>query len=338
MTGWTARPVSMSCCTVVRTWALGMAKPTPMLPLWPNEEPGARAMAELTPITRPPMSRSGPPEFPGLMAASVWMALMKDWSSSSPGVTGRSRALTIPDVTVESSPSGAPTATTWSPTTTSSERPNVSGVRSVRSTLTTARSYEESCPTTRPSSCLPLARTTVISPLSATLATTWLFVTMWPRPSYTQPDPVPAPSAPATRRVTTLGVALAAMLAIEPVGRVVAPTPALGAASGAPVRSNAPRSASTPPTRPPVVPASTAAARATPTTAPHPGPRRLEDAWSGVPAGCAGSSPAYEGYAGNDVEAGGAAPRAGAGATVGTGWGCAGGAPAAGASGRAPGG
>ena len=77
MTGCTALPVRISCATVVRTWSLGMAKPTPMLPLWPlRSDPGARAMAELTPITWPCMSSSGPPELPGLIAASVWMALM----------------------------------------------------------------------------------------------------------------------------------------------------------------------------------------------------------------------------------------------------------------------
>ena len=48
MTGCTALPVAMSWSTVVRTWALGMAKPTPMLPLWPLvPEPGARAMARV---------------------------------------------------------------------------------------------------------------------------------------------------------------------------------------------------------------------------------------------------------------------------------------------------
>ena len=34
------------------------------------------AIAELTPMTSPSMSTSGPPELPGLIAASVWIALM----------------------------------------------------------------------------------------------------------------------------------------------------------------------------------------------------------------------------------------------------------------------
>ena len=42
----------------------------------PPTLPGARAIAELTPITRPAASTSGPPELPGLIAASVWIALM----------------------------------------------------------------------------------------------------------------------------------------------------------------------------------------------------------------------------------------------------------------------
>ena len=46
---------------------LGTAKPTPSLPpLW-------LAIWELIPITAPEESSSGPPELPGLIAASVWI-------------------------------------------------------------------------------------------------------------------------------------------------------------------------------------------------------------------------------------------------------------------------
>ena len=84
---------------------------------------------------------SGPPELPGLMGASVWMALMNDVSPvPPPAVTGRSSALTMPLVTVPSRPSGDPMATAWSPTLTLSESPIVIGVSPVRSTFTTARS------------------------------------------------------------------------------------------------------------------------------------------------------------------------------------------------------
>jgi hypothetical protein len=44
-----------------------MAKPTPL------DEPEREMMKVFTPIRSPSMSTSGPPELPGLMAASVWM-------------------------------------------------------------------------------------------------------------------------------------------------------------------------------------------------------------------------------------------------------------------------
>ena len=49
------------------TESIGIAKPTPA------EVPVLVKMAVFTPITRPCESRRGPPEFPGLMAASVWI-------------------------------------------------------------------------------------------------------------------------------------------------------------------------------------------------------------------------------------------------------------------------
>ena len=92
MIGNSALPLSISCSTVRRTWLMGIAKPTPMLPLSPPRLPPTVAMAELTPITSPSMSTSGPPELPGLIAASVWIALMYAESlppCSPPAVTGR---------------------------------------------------------------------------------------------------------------------------------------------------------------------------------------------------------------------------------------------------------
>ena len=61
-------------------------------------------------MTSPAALTSGPPELPGLIAASVWIALMNAWSSGlrSPAETGRLSALTMPVVTVPASPSGAP--------------------------------------------------------------------------------------------------------------------------------------------------------------------------------------------------------------------------------------
>ena len=60
-------PDSMSWFITVRARLIGMANPRP-------SEPGARMTAVLIPITRPRESSRGPPEFPGLMAASVWMS------------------------------------------------------------------------------------------------------------------------------------------------------------------------------------------------------------------------------------------------------------------------
>jgi hypothetical protein len=54
----------------------------------------------LTPITRPALLSSGPPELPWLIAASVWMT----WSISDMfgAWMARPTALTIPEVTVRS--------------------------------------------------------------------------------------------------------------------------------------------------------------------------------------------------------------------------------------------
>ncbi len=60
----------MSSGTTRLTESIGMAKPMPAL------VPDGERIAVLTPITRPAESSSGPPEFPGLMAASVWITLV----------------------------------------------------------------------------------------------------------------------------------------------------------------------------------------------------------------------------------------------------------------------
>ena len=51
---------------------IGIENPKPMLPLVPPDV--SVAIAELTPMMRPCASTSAPPEFPGLIAASVWIA------------------------------------------------------------------------------------------------------------------------------------------------------------------------------------------------------------------------------------------------------------------------
>ena len=62
-------------------------------------------------------STSGPPEFPGLIAASVCSALIKELSPFPlPVVTARFLELIIPEVTVPDKPRGEPIAITASPT------------------------------------------------------------------------------------------------------------------------------------------------------------------------------------------------------------------------------
>src|SRR6185503_18004377 len=68
--GWLTLPPLTSWSTEALTLLLEIAKPTPMLPdAWPEV-----AIAVLMPITSPDMFTSAPPEFPGLIAASVWIA------------------------------------------------------------------------------------------------------------------------------------------------------------------------------------------------------------------------------------------------------------------------
>ena len=82
-------------------------------------------IAVLMPITAPVESTSGPPELPGLIAASVWMASITASASDSPASsrTGRSSALTMPWVTVPARPSGEPMAITASPTASPADDP-----------------------------------------------------------------------------------------------------------------------------------------------------------------------------------------------------------------------
>jgi len=62
------------------------------------------AICEFTPMTRPLVSSSGPPELPGLIGASVWMTLsmLKPFGA----LISRPRPLMMPAVTVRSRPSG----------------------------------------------------------------------------------------------------------------------------------------------------------------------------------------------------------------------------------------
>ena len=64
-TGLVTLPNWMICSTIPLTLSTGSANPTP------SDAPDGEKIAVLTPIRRPRLSSNGPPEFPGLMAASV---------------------------------------------------------------------------------------------------------------------------------------------------------------------------------------------------------------------------------------------------------------------------
>jgi len=102
MPAWMARPRAMSCGTSRVTVSTGTAKPMPA------DAPLGLKIAVLTPMSRPPESSSGPPEFPGLMAASVWMTsrMRRPLGERS----SRPSALTTPVVREWSRPNGLPTA------------------------------------------------------------------------------------------------------------------------------------------------------------------------------------------------------------------------------------
>ena len=147
-------------------------------------------MAVFMPTTSPRTFSRGPPELPGLMAASVCsMSMVR------PSVTGKGRlsALTTPTLTVWDSPNGLPMAMTQSPGCICAESPNLASGSawsgfSVNSI--SALSVSGSRPTTRAryrmSSSSPYSDTSTLSAPS----TTWLLVRM--RPSLAMMKPVPA--------------------------------------------------------------------------------------------------------------------------------------------------
>ena len=107
------------------------------------------------------MVTRAPPEFPGLIAASVWMkklkSLMPTWV--------RARAETMPLVTVWPTPKGLPMASTRSPTSAVFEsRSSTAGRTSPSaSTLRMARSVSSSSSTSVAENSRRSERTTVIS-------------------------------------------------------------------------------------------------------------------------------------------------------------------------------
>lgn len=202
-----AVPLSTSCWPIVLARFTGMANPRP---IEPDCVPPLDSVAidDVMPMTRPCASNSGPPELPGLIAASIWIALVTtDVPPPSPDAdTGRSTADTMPVVAVFARPSGLPTARTDSPTVTSSESPSVAGWRSsgASTSCTTARSVAGSSPTIFASNRRPSLSVTWTVSFSAP-DTTWLFVTTWPLSSMMTPEPSAPPCGVWTWIATTDG-------------------------------------------------------------------------------------------------------------------------------------
>ena len=162
--GRTTRPWASSSWTMGLALSIEMAKPIPC---------ASSMMAVLIPITAPLILTSGPPEFPGLIAASVWI---RSWRAAPPGSSiDRPTALTTPTVTVgpPSSPSGWPIAMTVSPTSSLPESPRVATGKLLPSILTTARSVTGSAPTSLPGNVRPSGRVTRIC---CAPSTTWALV------------------------------------------------------------------------------------------------------------------------------------------------------------------
>ena len=111
--GSTAARCGRSCLT-------GMAKPTPAL------SPVLLAMAVFMPIIRPWLSSSGPPELPGLIAASIWII---DFNDRPDAMTGQRTVQAGDDagVSVRSRPKGLPMAKTRCPTLNCVELPKTTG-------------------------------------------------------------------------------------------------------------------------------------------------------------------------------------------------------------------
>src|ERR687891_1930530 len=148
----TGSPGSSAACVIVGvTELIWMANPMFSAALVP---------AVLMPTTLPAMSTSGPPELPGLMAASVWITSVYTRSCSEPHSSGgqpgsptvirRVRDDTMPEVTdgPPSNPSAYPRATTCCPSRSSPESPSGTAGSPSASMSRTARSAWTSPPIT----------------------------------------------------------------------------------------------------------------------------------------------------------------------------------------------
>jgi hypothetical protein len=133
MPGDGRRPLRISCGTTRFTTSTGIAKPTP------DDEPDSDRSAVFTPMRRPAESSSGPPELPGLIAASVWITSTRSCASSVG--TRRCMALTMPVDMAWPSPNGLPIVKVAWPTCKSAEEPiGIGGSDGAPSSRSTARS------------------------------------------------------------------------------------------------------------------------------------------------------------------------------------------------------
>mmetsp|Transcript_5253 Transcript_5253/g.14087 ORF Transcript_5253/g.14087 Transcript_5253/m.14087 type:complete len:323 (-) Transcript_5253:631-1599(-) len=155
-----------------------------------NPMPSAFArIAVLIPTTSPNSFTSVPPEFPGLIAASVCIKFSL-FSGIPTSAALRFSELTMPSVTVLSSPSGLPTAMTQSPTCKSSLMPSGATGTLIPfvSIFTTARSKRSSLPFTTPMNDRPSVSVTVTFEAPFT---TCAFVTSSPSSEIMKPEPCP---------------------------------------------------------------------------------------------------------------------------------------------------
>ena len=135
----------------------------------------------LIPITAPLASSSGPPELPGLMAASVWIAPPMPKRVSE--LMLRSTAETTPTLSDWRSPNGLPIAATGSPTSIPAECPRRIGVRDRPAGFTCRRATSAfgSTPTISASTRFPSENSTYTCSARFALpssVTTWAFVAM----------------------------------------------------------------------------------------------------------------------------------------------------------------
>ena len=171
---------------------MGTAKPMPMKV---RARVGLR-MAVTMPTTSPSMVTSGPPELPGLAAASNWIRLLKGRLPS-----GDSNSRLSPDTTPADAegpiPKGNPTAATMSPGRRSAVERMVAAARSsgILWACSTARSCSGCTPVTVAVASSPSAKVTRM--LSAP-ATTCMLVRMMPVSTITTPVPTPVSTSPSS--------------------------------------------------------------------------------------------------------------------------------------------